>query len=278
MSGECRAGGGLAWEDDGNPGPHSVARCRRELGLAPYETEYTWSSPYLTLLLTAEAIESPRDPVSPTTYMIGPCFANRVESDVSLDGLPPHFPLIYISMGTVFTNRPAVLRHHSRVLGCRHSLVVSWRVRTNTCKARITYASSRSVPQLALLPRVDLVICHGGNNTVNETLAAGKPMLVMPVGGEQTDNAERVRYLGAGLRVSTTASAARIRRVADMLLDDPAYRARAQACAAALSQTDGPTTAARCYAHLAQSRQPVLRRDGYPVTIGRGCPMPWETD
>ena len=57
------------------------------------------------------------------------------------------------------------------------------------------------VSQVDLLPLVDLVITHGGNNTVTETCAFGKPMIVMPMFVDQYDNAQRVQEKVFGFRV-----------------------------------------------------------------------------
>lgn len=54
------------------------------------------------------------------------------------------------------------------------------------------------VPQTAILPMVDLVMTHGGNNTVTETFYYGKPMLVLPIFADQHDNAQRIAELGLG--------------------------------------------------------------------------------
>uniref|UniRef100_A0A6P6XZ04 UDP-glucuronosyltransferase 1-1-like n=1 Tax=Dermatophagoides pteronyssinus TaxID=6956 RepID=A0A6P6XZ04_DERPT len=50
----------------------------------------------------------------------------------------------------------------------------------------------RYLPQVKILPVVDLVITHGGNNSVTETFAQGKPMIIMPLFADQHDNAQRL--------------------------------------------------------------------------------------
>ena len=52
-----------------------------------------------------------------------------------------------------------------------------------------------------VLPLVDVVITHGGNNTVTETFSFGKPMIVMPSFVDQFDNAQRVQEKGFGIRM-----------------------------------------------------------------------------
>lgn len=51
---------------------------------------------------------------------------------------------------------------------------------------------------LKIIPHVDLVLTHGGNNTFVESLYFGKPMIIMPFVVDQHDNGRRVEDLGIG--------------------------------------------------------------------------------
>ena len=61
------------------------------------------------------------------------------------------------------------------------------------------------LPQTTLIPQVDAVITHGGNNTTTEALHFGKPMILLPLFWDQYDNAQRMDELGFGVRLATYA-------------------------------------------------------------------------
>ena len=74
---------------------------------------------------------------------------------------------------------------------------------------RPNMAGAEFLPQTSILPQVDLVITHGGNNTVTESLYFGKPMVVLPLFWDQYDNAQRVHDTGFGVRLDTYGHSAR---------------------------------------------------------------------
>ena len=82
-----------------------------------------------------------------------------------------------------------------------------------------------SVPMLALLPRLDAVISHGGMNTVCETLAHGVPLVLAPIRHDQPVVASQVVRAGAGIRVPfSRVRPSQLREALVRILDDPSYR------------------------------------------------------
>ncbi len=95
------------------------------------------------------------------------------------------------------------------------------------------------VPHASVLPDADLVVTHAGLGTVHAALAAGVPLVCMPDGRDQNDNAARVVVAGAGVRVARNASAAKLRDVIAAALDDESLAAGAVRMADAFAREDG---------------------------------------
>jgi UDP:flavonoid glycosyltransferase YjiC (YdhE family) len=60
----------------------------------------------------------------------------------------------------------------------------------------------RWVPQAEALARAKLVVCHGGSGTVLGALAAGLPLVILPLFADQPANAERLARAGAARAVT----------------------------------------------------------------------------
>jgi UDP:flavonoid glycosyltransferase YjiC (YdhE family) len=80
------------------------------------------------------------------------------------------------------------------------------------------------VDQADVLAHADLVVCHGGSGTVFGALAAGVPLVVVPVFADQFVNGERVAASGAGVVVEDEQSAAGIAAAIRAVLGTTSHR------------------------------------------------------
>jgi MGT family glycosyltransferase len=102
-----------------------------------------------------------------------------------------------------------------------------------------------SVPMLALLPRLDAVISHGGMNTVSETLAHGVPLVLAPIRHDQPVVASQVVRAGAGIRVPfSRVRPGQLREALVTILDDPSYRRAAMRIRDSFAAAGGAPAAA----------------------------------
>ncbi|HEX4764888.1 MAG TPA: glycosyltransferase [Lichenihabitans sp.] len=96
------------------------------------------------------------------------------------------------------------------------------------------------VPQRAVMAGMAAVVAHGGLNTVLDALAAGRPLVVVPLAFEQGAIAARVARSGAGLVIAPRKlTPERLREALTRLLVEPAFRLRAAALAREIAGAGG---------------------------------------
>ncbi|MGA5104028.1 glycosyltransferase [Streptomyces cellulosae] len=101
------------------------------------------------------------------------------------------------------------------------------------------------LPQTRILPLVDPVITHGGNNTTTEALHFGKPMILLPLFWDQHDNAQRMAELGYGIRLDPYRfTDAQLHGAIDGLLGDTSPRHKLTYIGETIRSCDGLHTAA----------------------------------
>ena len=115
--------------------------------------------------------------------------------------------------------------------------------------AKIAGAANVRVVQAAdhdaIVPHCAAMICHGGHGTVLRPLMHGVPLICIPMGRDQPENAQRLASRGAGIRLPRSAGVRRIRRAVQTVLNDPVYAANAGALGEAVrSEADGGEGAA----------------------------------
>lgn len=113
---------------------------------------------------------------------------------------------------------------------------------------------ARHIPQVALLAHTDVVIHHGGNGSVTESIAAGVPMVVLPFSTDQFAGAAAIERSGLGvvLAPNDLTVQAVLDAVDQLLASDGGLRARQ--LAAAISQTGGPAAAVAAIARTPQEK------------------------
>jgi MGT family glycosyltransferase len=106
-------------------------------------------------------------------------------------------------------------------------------------------AMVRYVRHAAVLPGARLLVTHAGLGSVSAALTFAVPMVCMPLGREQPQNAARVAALGAGRVLPPTAAVAEIAGAIGTVLGDPDYRAAAGRVAAEIAAATADDAAAR---------------------------------
>ncbi len=108
-------------------------------------------------------------------------------------------------------------------------------------------------PQPSVIPQVDAVIHHGGNNSFTECLYFGKPAIIMPYVWDGHDNATRVQETGHGLKMHRSDwTDGELARNLSTLLTDRAMQQKLAATSAHMQARHGPTKAAELLDRLAK--------------------------
>ncbi|MEZ5115407.1 MAG: glycosyltransferase [Candidatus Nanopelagicales bacterium] len=117
---------------------------------------------------------------------------------------PEGSALVYLSLGSLGSADVDLMKRLVDVLGrTPHRYVVSKGPQHAEYELADNMVGAEFLPQTRVIPEVDLVITHGGNNTTTEALHFGKPMILLPLFWDQYDNAQRIDELGLGVRLPT---------------------------------------------------------------------------
>lgn len=132
----------------------------------------------------------------------------------------------------------------------------------NTLQAPGNVHLVRSAPHDTVMQEVALVISQGGHGTVNRALVNGVPLLILPMGRDQGDNAARVESKGAGLRLPPTASETEIASAAARLILEPHFRLAARRLGEAIkADIDGTRLVHEMETIVAEHRSERARPD-----------------
>jgi MGT family glycosyltransferase len=164
--------------------------------------EFIHESPFLNLYLyPAEADYERSRPLGQAWHRLGSCVR---AVDERFEPPAGEGALVYVSLGSLGSADVELMNRLVAALAeTPHRYLVSKGPQHELIELAPNMTGAEFLPQPAILPHVDLVITHGGNNTVTESIHFGKPMIVLPLFWDQYDNAQRVGEVGFGERLAT---------------------------------------------------------------------------
>jgi MGT family glycosyltransferase len=214
------------------------------------DLEFITASRFLNLYVYPEAIDyTGRRPLDATWRRLDSSVRatdGAFELPASMADRPAGSALIYLSLGSLGSADVDLMRRLVSVLAdTPHRYIVSKGPQHADYELAPNMWGAEFLPQTKIVPLVDLVITHGGNNTTTEAFHFGKPMIVLPLFWDQYDNAQRVDETGFGVRLATYAFEVReLTGAIDRLLGDAALRDRMAGIGAEIRARDGVARAA----------------------------------
>jgi MGT family glycosyltransferase len=223
-----------AW-DEGLP---ALNAARAEQGLEPLEHVLDQGrAAARVLVMTSRAFDFP-GPLPPTVVHVGP----RLD-DVSWAGEweppPGEAPLVLVGLSSDYQDQGGLLRRIAAALGMlpvRAVLTTGIGIDPASIDAPANVQVVKTAPHSVVLREAALAITHGGHGVTIKSLAAGVPLVCLPLGRDQLDIAARVVHAGAGVRLEQTAAPADIASAVEQVLGDASYREAAHRIATTITK------------------------------------------
>ena len=228
-------------------GQPALDEAREALGLP--KTRHPWDEyerAERVLLLTSRHFDYPYELPERTVFagpvLDDPSWAHERTTASSAD------PLILVTLGSTFQNQ---LDAYRRVVSAMRGRAFHGVVTLGNVFAPLELEAPDNVEVLAaaphgpLLQRAAAVVTHGGHGSVMKSLAAGVPMVVLPLGRDQAENGARVEWHGAGLKVSPSAEPDEIAAALTRVVVDERFAQNARELGAAIRAEIGEDIAVR---------------------------------
>jgi MGT family glycosyltransferase len=211
---------------------------RAEQGLAPLDHVLEQGrSAALTLVLTSAAFDF-TGTLPPTVKHVGPRLDDPVWAD---DWTPPpgDEPLVLVALSSDFQDQGDLTRRIVAALGelpVRGVVTTGKGIDPEGIPASPGVQVVRSAPHSEVLREAAAVVTHCGHGATIKALAAGVPLVCLPMGRDQLDVAARVVHRGAGVRLEPSAEPEAIGAATTAVLNDPGYRRAAERIAAVIAE------------------------------------------
>lgn len=235
-------------------GRRELNATRRALGLPETERLHGGLSERLVLVATFPQLEYPRA-WPDSTHVVGPLLWEPPTGDV--EPPPGDAPLVLVAPSTAQDRSHRLLRAALAGLGdLPIRVLATWNRRPLAPERPVPVpANTRLVEWVSYartMPRCAVVVCHVGHGTMVRALASGCAVVACPVAGDMGENAARLDWAGAGVRLPWRFAGPRgVRLAVQRALAEPALARRAGELAAWAAANDAATRAAELVERLA---------------------------
>ena len=211
---------------------------RAEHGLGPLDHVLDQGrSAARVLVMTSRAFDF-MGPLPPTVKHVGP----RLDDPVWVgDWSPPpgDEPLVLVALSSDFQDQEDLLGRIATAMGelpVRALVTTGQGIDPEAVPAPRNVTVVRAAPHSEVLREAAAVVTHCGHGTTIKSLAAGVPLVCLPMGRDQLDIAARVVHAGAGVRLDASAEPAAIAAATREVMEQPGYRTAAGRIAASIRE------------------------------------------
>jgi len=219
----------------------AINEARSAYGLAPLSSFYDQAlDADRILVLTSPAFDYAASSVPSNVRYVGPILDDPDWVDAWESPWPDddERPLVLVGFSSTYQNQGPVLRRVIEALSAlpvRAVVTVGQMLDTRELTATANVAVVASASHTQILAEAALVVSHCGHGTTMKALAAGVPMVCIPMGRDQNDTAARIVHHGVGVRLPPRASASRIARAVNNVLSNDRFRSSAARLSSAIA-------------------------------------------
>jgi UDP:flavonoid glycosyltransferase YjiC (YdhE family) len=186
-------------------GRDELNETRSRLGLPPLAHVHGGISRSLALVATFPQLEYPRaGGPEPGTHVVGPLQWEPPFGDVADPAGDPSWPLVLVAPSTAQDREGQMLRASLAGLAGLPVRVLATTNRRGDTTGYDVPPNARLVDWVSYsqtMPRCDVVVCHAGHGTLMRALTSGCAVVACPAAGDMNENAARLDWAGAGVRL-----------------------------------------------------------------------------
>lgn len=209
-------------------------------------------------------------PTPPTTHFIRPQFFDNTHNErlpAWIERLPAQ-PTVYLTLGTEVNNEPDLYPRvmQTIIMGLR-DLPINLIVTLGRGKDPADFGTQphnvhieQYIPQTLLLPHCDLMVMHGGSNSLLEAIDLGLPLVLVPLIADQFFNAHIAQSIGLAQVIQLEhLTPETIQAAVVQVLATPSYRQTAARLQTEMRALPDQNRAIELLEQLAITRAPILQ-------------------